>query len=263
MELVHKNHVRRGGRGARGNGGEEKSEVHTCDRVKLHLQRTLVASFLPFLGECLWRGCSYKKYKSKTHSSQQTQTKGGVTRTELFKSEEKHACDADEGECAEEDLEVVAGLAGGCAWAVRAKGYVVCCLWGRNTSFSLRSFQAEGTTQDKEDDGATPGTLKTTVEHNHIPANRQSKQKLTSFFLIKRQFLPILLLQNLKLLMNSHLFLTRQLSPLRLDVRQRDGHDPRSRRRRRRLCLCVSDRGRCQTPALVLLEKEGAVAARC
>jgi len=117
-------------------------EVHTCDRVKLHLQRTLVASFLPFLSDGLWRG---RSYKDKFSSSQHTNEGGGSsTRTVMFKSVEQHARNADEGECAEEDLEVVAGLAGGCSWAVRAKGYVVCCFGGRNTGFSVHSGRGAG-----------------------------------------------------------------------------------------------------------------------
>jgi len=40
-----------------------------------------------------------------------TQTKG-VTCTVMFKSVEQHTCNTDEGECANEDLEVVARLAG-------------------------------------------------------------------------------------------------------------------------------------------------------
>ena len=62
----------------------------------------------------------------------------------MFKSVEKHTCNTDEGECANEDLEVVARLAGGCALAMRAKGYIVCCLGGRNTGFSICSESGEG-----------------------------------------------------------------------------------------------------------------------
>ena len=162
-------------------------------------------------------GAATKKYKSKRDSSQQREGGGGVTRTELFKSEEKHACNTDEGECAEEDLEVVAGLAGGCAWAVRAKGYVVCCLGG--VLAFVRSVR-RGQHKTRKKTGQTSPSKPRSNDHTIPPfqhPNNQSK-KLTSFFLIKRQFLPILLLQNLKLFMNSHLFLTRQLSPLRLDV---------------------------------------------
>ena len=113
---------------------------------------------------------------------------GGVTRTELFKSEEKHACNTDEGECAEEDLEVVAGLAGGCAWAVRAKGYVICCLWGINTSFSVRSFVPSGgekTRQGRETGQTSPSqnhgsNTTTALHHSNIQTSKAKTNQLFS-----------------------------------------------------------------------------------
>ena len=90
-------------KGYKGKGAEGKrSEVHTCDRAKFHRQRTLVPSFLPFL-EGVWFVPS-------------TQTKGGQSSTELFKSVEKHGCNADEGECAEEIVKLSPG------WPVGVRG---------------------------------------------------------------------------------------------------------------------------------------------
>jgi hypothetical protein len=184
--LVTRNHVRRGGGGRTwGVQREEEwgrgSEVHTCDRIKLHLQRTLVASLFPFLGEGLWRGRSYKREKSERVQTH-TQTKGvwwGVTRTELFKSVEKHAGNANEGECAEEDLEVVAGLAGGCAWAVRAKGYVVCCLGGEIRGFSVCSGRGQDKGRDNvRGEGHVLKTTHSTTTFQH--SNKQAKQNPTN-----------------------------------------------------------------------------------
>jgi hypothetical protein len=187
--LVTTNHVRQGGGGggwgdtkgggARARGGMgERSRVHTCDGVKFHLQRTLVASLFPFLGEGLWRGRSYKREKSERVQTH-TQTKGvwwGVTRTELFKSVEKHAGNANEGECAEEDLEVVAGLAGGCAWAVRAKGYVVCCLGGEIRGFSVCSGRGQDKGRDNvRGEGHVLKTTHSTTTFQH--SNKQAKQR--------------------------------------------------------------------------------------
>ena len=94
----------------------KRSEVHTCDRAKFHRQRTLIPSFLPFLGEGLQRGRSYKNNKNQTRFVPNTQTKGGQSSTELFKSVEKHGCNADEGECAEEIVKLSPG------WPVGVRG---------------------------------------------------------------------------------------------------------------------------------------------
>ena len=51
--------------GVGGNGG-----VHTCDKVKLHLQCMLIASFLPFLGEGLWRGQLQRQISSLQHTNE-------------------------------------------------------------------------------------------------------------------------------------------------------------------------------------------------
>ena len=138
MELVTRNHIRRVGRGTGGTAWRGTKYTPVIGLSFISNARSLLASCHSLVRVFGGGAATIKRVHPNRHKRKEG------SRTELFKSEEKHACDADEGECAEEDLEVVAGLAGGCAWAVRAKGYVICCLWGINTSFSVRSFVRSG-----------------------------------------------------------------------------------------------------------------------
>ena len=161
--------TRRGARGA----GEMGKYTPVIGLSFISNARSLLAS-CHSLVSVFGGGAAAKKYKSKRDSSQQRE--GGVTRTKLFESEEEHAGNADEGECAEEDLEVVAGLAGGCAWAVRAKGYVVCCLGG---VLAFVDSVRGGQQKTRKGDGANVTPSKPRSNDHTIPPsqhpNNQSK----------------------------------------------------------------------------------------